>query len=104
MRPAFTTSLRKTISCPPCTGRRKWAWSEWSRLSAGASPHAALIVRASPMPPKTTGPYQSGVRPTHVVAPPLVLQQIEELVDRSLLLLGPVRHVSARGTPACASR
>ena len=38
------------------------------------------------------------------VAAPLVLEQIEELVDRGLLLLGPIRHVSARGTPARASR
>ena len=65
VRPAFTTSLRKTISRPPCTGRRKWACTECSRLPAGASPHAALIVSASAIPPKTTGPYQSGVRPTH---------------------------------------
>ena len=39
-----------------------------------------------------------------LVAAPLVLEQIEELVDRSLLLLGPIHRVSARGTPACASR
>src|SRR5260221_10771122 len=54
------------MSRPPWTGRRKCAWSECSRLLGGASPHAALIVRASPTPPKTTGPHQSGVRPTHV--------------------------------------
>ena len=104
MRPAFTTSVRKTISRPPSTGRRKWACSEWSRLPAGASPHAALIVRARPMPPKTTGPNQSGVCPTHASPRALVLEQIEELVDRRLLLLARVHHVSARGTRVAASR
>src|SRR5262245_11175778 len=59
------TSLRKTISCPPFTGRRKWACSEWRRLPCGASRQAALTVRASPMPPNTTSPG-SGVRATHV--------------------------------------
>src|SRR5262245_34726963 len=58
------TSVRNAISFPPCTGRRKCACTAWSRLSDGASRHAALIVRARPIPPKTTGPYQSGVRPT----------------------------------------
>ena len=38
------------------------------------------------------------------VSPPFVAQQAEEVVDRGLLLLGPVRHVIARGTRACASR
>lgn len=38
------------------------------------------------------------------VSPLFVPQQIEEIVNRSLLLLDPVRHVNARGTLACASR
>src|SRR5207248_3109364 len=54
------------MSRPPSTGRRKCAWSECSRLFGGASLHAALIVRASPTPPKTTGPHPSGVRPTQL--------------------------------------
>jgi hypothetical protein len=43
--------------------------------------------------------------PSHPrVSPPFVPQQIEELVDRNLLLLDPIDHISARGTLAVASR
>ena len=55
------------------------------------------------MPPNTTGPYQSGVRPTHASPRRSWRSSVEELVDRGLLLLGAVGHLSARGTRARAS-
>src|SRR5437870_6232786 len=38
------------------------------------------------------------------VSPPFVSQQIEELVDRGLLLYCAIRHFNARGTVERASR
>ena len=37
------------------------------------------------------------------VTPAVVLEQIEELIDRRLLLLLQVRHLTARGTRVAAS-
>ena len=38
------------------------------------------------------------------VSEPFVVQHVEEIVNRRLLLLDPIHHLSAHGTRACASR
>ena len=71
--------------------------------------HGGITARCAdgegqPDSPEDHGPVPVGCPPNPRVSPPLMAQQIEEFVDRSLLLNDPIRHFNARGTLACASR